>query len=767
MNNKTLAFILFIVLLFSGYVPLAVAHNAPFPPTYDPNSVVVDAIGEPETLDPAWSFDSGSGEIIFNVYETMVFWDNAPANGPYTAGKIDQLKPLLAAEWTWQNGPAPYVKTVYFKVRTGVTFHNGATLTPTDVEYSWERWMVQDRDGGPQWMFYYPVLNIYSATSPTIDPNFGDKINNAIGSNATHAWIHLMNNFPETTLLQIMAQPWASIVEKAWAVSKGDFDGNWGHGWQYIWNTWHNPAQSFIEFDMMGTGPYKFDYWWQGTAHSIVKNDVYWDGWPARVRRAPADTNERIGGFVNRVTWNLLTSWTYSRRPRFLSGLSDYTSVPRQYRDQILGQTVGGELIRSYYPVEPNLAVDAMFFTININPQSPYLGSGFNPNNPTAIAEDRIPINLFSDIHMRRGFAAAFDYDTFLSTAYLGEATQPSDPIIPGLSYDNPANSKPVFNLTKATEELKAAWIGHQDDDTGTPEGAIWDKGMTMILFFNSGNVARETSFTLLANNVNSLNPKFHLSVQEFPWGGPYLPRLVAHMVPMFSIGWLADYPDADNFAFPFMHSQGAFTTWQVYSNPRADALINAGALMPDDTAAYNGELDLPDARTAMNNYNATEIAVDPTSHIPPDTRWPRRSIYYELQALYVEDVPGFCIEQVIMRRWEQAWMRGWYYNPVYPGIYAYHIWKAKTHFGDANNDGVVNVVDAATISASWTKPTPTSPLGPLGYKTQADLTGGIGGTVGGGSGLVAGIPDGKVNVVDAALVSAYWDGPPQGPKHP
>jgi len=751
MNNKTLALILFVVLLLSGYVPIAVAHNAPFPTGYDPNSVVVDTIGEPETLDPAWCYDIGSAEVIFNVYETMVFWDYVPTAGPYAAGRTDQFKPLLATEWTWQNGPAPYVKTIYFKIRTGVTFHDGNPLTPADVEYSWERWLVQDRAGGPQWMLYYPLMGLYAAETPTSDPNFGDKINNAIESNATHAWIHLMNNFPETTFIQIMTQSWASVVEKAWAVAKGDFDGNWAHGWQYIWNAWHNPALSHIADAMMGTGPYKFDFWVEGTAYSVIKNDAYWDGWPARVERQPSASNERIGGFISRITWRLRTSWT-DRRATFLAGDTDFTSVPRQYRDQILGQMVGGEPIRCLYPVEPNIAVDALFFNFNIDPTGYLLGPGFNPASPHTIAEDRIPVDLFSDIHMRRGFAAAFDYNTFLDTGYLGEAVQPADPIIPGLSYDNPANTKPMFNLTKASEELQAAW-----------GGAIWANGMTFSVIYNSGNVARVVTMTILMNSINSLNPKFHMNIREIGWG--YLPTI--RQMPLFAIGWLVDYPDPDDFAFPFMHSQGTFAVLQIYNNPRADALIQAGAVMPYDTVAYNGELDAPDPRTLMNNYNAAEIAADPMSHIPPDTRWPRRSIYYELQAIYVEDAPGFCLDQPVGRGYQQAWMRGWYYNPVYPGLYAYHRWKAKTHFGDANNDGIVNVVDAATISASWTKPTPTSSLGPLGYKTQADLTGGTGGTVGGGGGLVAGIPDGKGNVVDSALVSAYWDGPPQGPQHP
>jgi len=750
MNNKTLALILFLVLLSSGYVPIAAAHNAPFPGTYDPSSVVVDFIGEPETLDPAWAYDTGSAEVIFNVYETMIFWSNVPTDGPYSAGKTDQFKPLLATEWTWQNGPAPYAKTIYFKIRTGVTFHDSNPLTPTDVEYSWERWMVQDRVGGAQWMFYYPVLSTYGAIDPATDPNFGDKIDNAIESNSTHAWIHLVNNFPETTFLQIMTQPWTSVVEKAWTVGRGDFDGDWGHGWQYIWNTWHNPDVSFIQDYMMGTGPYKIDYWVHGTAYSIIKYDNYWDGWPARVERQPAANDERIGGFISRITWNLKTSWT-DRRARFLASDSDFTFVPRQYRDQVLGQIVGGEPIRVFYPVEPNIAVEAIFFNFNIDPNSYLLGSGFDPANPHTIAEDRIPVDLFSDIHMRRGFAAALDFGTFIDTSYLGEATQPSDPIIRGLSYDNPANAKPAFNLTEASEELQAAW-----------GGAIWANGMTFTVLGYGGSVARETAMTMLANSINSLNPKFHVQVSTYWWYPPSV-----RSMPLFMTGWLVDYPDPDNFAFPFMHSSWTFAVWQSYNNPRADALIDAGALMPDDTAPYSGELDLPDPRAAMNNYDAEEIALDPMSHIPPDTRWPRRSIYYELQAIYVEDVPGFCLDQQIGRHWEQSWMRGWYYNPVYPGIYAYHLWKATTHFGDANDDGTVSVADAATVSASWTKPTPVSLLGPLGYKTQADITGGTSGVVGGGAGQVAGIPDGKVTVVDSALVSAYWDGPPQGPKHP
>lgn len=57
---------------------------------------------------------------------------------------------------------------------------------------------------------------------------------------------------------------------------------------------------------------------------------------------------------------------------------------------------------------------------------------------------------------------------------------------------------------------------------------------------------------------------------------------------------------------------------------------------------------------------------------------------------------------------------------------------------GDANQDGVVNIFDIATISAHWY---PGPPIGPLGYDLTADLN-----------------LDGAVNIHDVGIVSANWE---------
>jgi peptide/nickel transport system substrate-binding protein len=90
------------------------------------------------------------------------------------------------------------------------------------------------------------------------------------------------------------------------------------------------------------------------------------------------------------------------------------------------------------------------------------------------------------------------------------------------------------------------------------------------------------------------------------------------------------------------MHSNGDYASAQGYSNPRVDELIEKGI-----------------------------------AEINPDKR---KEIYYELQRLYFEDVPSFIIDQGLGRHWARDWVKGWYYNPIYPGAplstYFYDLWK-------------------------------------------------------------------------------------------
>ena len=73
-----------------------------------------------------------------------------------------------------------------------------------------------------------------------------------------------------------------------------------------------------------------------------------------------------------------------------------------------------------------------------------------------------------------------------------------------------------------------------------------------------------------------SLNPKFHIEVRTVEWKD-YMVDIRAYKHPVFIIGWGADYPDPDNFMYPYMSSNGTYGKYMGYNNPEVDRLLKVG----------------------------------------------------------------------------------------------------------------------------------------------------------------------------------------------
>jgi ABC-type transport system substrate-binding protein len=112
-----------------------------------------------------------------------------------------------------------------------------------------------------------------------------------------------------------------------------------------------------------------------------------------------------------------------------------------------------------------------------------------------------------------------------------------------------------------------------------------------------------------------------------------YLDRMEAQILPMWQIGWLPDYPHADDYVVPFMASEGDFSWLQGYGNAEIDALIN----------------------DAFNELDPAQQLAD----------------YAELATIYHNDAPGIMGAQPLARRYFTGHIGGFYYNPCetsYPG---------------------------------------------------------------------------------------------------
>ena len=407
------------------------ARGVAIPPK-NPGSFVQMTMADVDSLDPAWGYDSFSGEQAQYMYETPLFYDGE---------KVDQFVPVLATEWELLDDNVTY----RFKIREGVKFHEGGDLTPEDVEYSFERAMVQDGhyNGyifGPIWMLYQSLLGLSGSRGGdgNIQVTF-DQIDNAVEVDCDWVVFHLVDPAWGLPFLQILCGPWASIVDKEWCIANGDWDGT-----EETWQDYNDPdkADSYLYDRTNGTGPWKLEKWDPGVQIKLVRNDNYW--------RKPAAFERVITKFVE--------EWA-TRKAALLAGDADLVYVPQ---DRI-GELEGVADLNVYRDL-PTLEAYAFFFNMDIASNSSDIGSG-------AFDGDGIPTDFFSDIDVRKGFCHAFDYKTFIEDAWLGEAQQLGLPLCQGLPYFNPDASMYSLDLAKAEEHLKAAWAGE-----------VWEKGFKFTL---------------------------------------------------------------------------------------------------------------------------------------------------------------------------------------------------------------------------------------------------------------------------------------------
>jgi peptide/nickel transport system substrate-binding protein len=513
----TIIIIAAIIAAISVLVSRLPAPNGSTPDIKNPDAFVIAGQNDIASLDPAYGYDTESGGQLLNIYEPLIKFDGS---------SISEFAPCLATEWTVSEDG----KTYRFKIREGVSFHNGNALTPEDVEYSFERGMVQDYVSGPQWMFFETLFGLGTYTSRT---DGGGLISlNDIKSKVEvdGQWVQFNLAAPYEPFLQIMSSYWASVVDMDWCIQNGDWDGT-----QESYESLNNPApgSSPIHSIANGTGPFMLESWNVGSGITLIRNDDYWG---------------ELASFERIITQTIFDS--NERALMLVSGDADAAAIPLG-QVQALTEQPG----ISVYDGLPTLLNQALFFQFDIEPATGLIGSG-------QLDGEGIPADFFSDVDVRKGFAYAFDWDVYIHDALTGYGEQISSPIIKGIPYYKPDWPSYELDLAKAEQHLRTAW-----------DGQVWENGFLITLVYGAGDVTGKTACEILQSNLFQINPLFKINIRLMGW-----PDMLAEMsrggLPMYISGWSADYPDPHNFVFPYMHSQGTFAQGQRYSNEVVDGLI-------------------------------------------------------------------------------------------------------------------------------------------------------------------------------------------------
>jgi peptide/nickel transport system substrate-binding protein len=232
---------------FSGAIalsPVAVSGQVK-----NPGLLVHAADDEPTTLDPAQVEPGEGGEtIILQVYDRLL--DIGPASAA--------LIPSLAMEIpSLSNGGISGDGLTYtFKLRGGVTFHDGTSLTADDVKYSWDRAIEMNLPEGNAGA----LSDVIASTEIIDDLTFRVNLSEPSAS------------FLNSTVVSMVA----SIVSQDAVEANGGVK--------------VETPNRFMAGNMVGTGPYKFVVWNRNENLQLEINESYWGV------NAKLDVRIEIGG---------------------------------------------------------------------------------------------------------------------------------------------------------------------------------------------------------------------------------------------------------------------------------------------------------------------------------------------------------------------------------------------------------------------------------------------------------------------------------------
>lgn len=596
------------------------------------DTFVMATIGEPQSLDPAWTYETSGAMIQSNLYDGMVYFDRESP---------DDFVPALATQWTVSDDGLTYE----FSIRDGVTFHAGGTLEPHDIAYSLHRAMLQDRVDGPMWLLLEPLLGTSSVKSlafergQVADPaaditaapaaalaSVCEDVKAAVVADDEAGTVTITVQQPTPWFLQILSQPWGGALDMEWMVEQGDWNGDCS-----AWTEWHSPlANETVLFDAAnGTGPYMLDLWKKGEEITLNANEDYWRAEPIW------DGGPQGTAALKRIVIQTVDEWG-TRLAKLQAGEADLVVVPRGQIDQVEGmvhtQFDGGDEAAPSQVVNeagtlklfvgyPTVSMTAAMFNFDINPESDFIGSGQ--------LGDGIPPDFFSDLDVRKAFNHCFDFEALIADGLKGEGIQARGPIISGLAGFDEGSDIYTYDPDLCAEHLAAAW-----------DGQVAEQGFRMTLAYNEGNETRQTAAEILADGLAAIDPKYQIEVQSLVWAS-FLDARSQGMLPIAISGWLEDYHDSSNWVHPFMHSSGAYANAQSFPDDLQtlfDTLIEQGLAETDEAA--------------------------------------RSQIYTDLQTLAYDNAIDIFLYQETGRAYMDRRVSGWFNHPLKPGLWFYSLNK-------------------------------------------------------------------------------------------
>jgi len=189
---------------------------------------------------------------------------------------------------------------------------------------------------------------------------------------------------------------------------------------------------------------------------------------------------------------------------------------------------------------------------------------------------------------LRRAISIAFDWEQFVAIFQNDQAQVAYGPVPPGvLGYQPPpAGINPyVYTLENGRPERKSLDEARRLlAEAGYPDGRDADTGEPLTLHFDSAaGMGSNATLDWMRRQLKALNVQLEIRATDY---NRFQDKMRNGSAQMFMWGWVADYPDAENFLFllygPNAKKSRGGENASNYENPEFDRLFEAMRFLDD-----------------------------------------------------------------------------------------------------------------------------------------------------------------------------------------
>ena len=496
-------------------------------------------------LDPAVSGEVSASLAISKIYEGLLQYDYLAR--PY------RVIPLLAESMpTISSNGLTYTfsirKDIYFQDDVCFEKGKGRELTAHDFVYSIKRVADVKNSSSGFWAFNNRILGLndfHDHSKEAEETDYDFEVEGLTAVDRYTLQIKLTKPYPH--LLYILTMHYSYAVPREAVEYYG---------------------KDFVNHPV-GTGPYRLVEWRRNSRIEFERNPT----WASKGRKEfyphEGTDEQRAQGllvdagkpipFIDRIIQYVIddstTSWMM-----FLSGELGSSAISRDNWDAVITpdkslsdqlQTQGIDLMSS-----PTLDIGYIGF----NWDDPILGQG---ETPEKVVQNR---------KLRQALSCAFDFHQL--NRFMNNRLYPINGPIPSPLKGSISGASPYdFDLEKARRLLSEA---------GYPDGIDPSTGrrleITIELGSASGNIRQ--MMELMADMFRKMGVVLKPSFNTWP---AFIEKMNRRQAQMFQLGWVADYPDSENFLQLFYSkNESPGPNHANYRNDRFDELYEKIRIMHD-----------------------------------------------------------------------------------------------------------------------------------------------------------------------------------------